>query len=171
MCALVAIALGALATVACDHSPCAQDVAGCGEGEGFSFDASCEADGPLSVQLLELQTGEPIPAGRWPELHHGSQGGVHFALAVAVQGLEPGFMNVQLNLDAADCSGSDCAAMDELAERTVDTDDSMWEIEGNEAMLRDVILVLDHEPADAGELRIDAVDPCGRVAEYVHPAG
>jgi hypothetical protein len=154
--------------VGCFTYPCETDVLACEEGEAFAVDASCEAEQPLALELIEMQTMQPVQRGAWPIVHHGAQGGIHFDLGIRVRGLEPDHLEVRLDFDAAECRDSDCTAMADVAARTLNADDTVLEPDDDGHLLPNVVLLLDREPAHGGALQLHAMDACGRELEIVH---
>lgn len=152
----------------CFTYPCETDVLACEEGKDFAVDANCEADQPLSIELIEMQTMQPLKRDAWPIVHHGAQGGIHFDLGIRVRGLEPDHLNVQLAFDAAECRDADCTAMADVAARTLNADDTVLEPDEDAHLLPNVVLLLDREPAHGGALQLHAIDACGRELELVH---
>ena len=152
----------------CFTYPCETDVLACEESEAFQIDADCEAEEPLSIELIEMATMQPVSPDAWPIVHHGAQGGIHFDLGIRVRGLEPDHLNVQLDFDAAECRDADCTAMADVAARTLNADDTVLEPDDDAHLLPNVVLLLDREPAHGGALQLHAIDACGRELELVH---
>jgi hypothetical protein len=151
----------------CVTYPCDDDVLACGEGEAFEIDPSCEPQGPLSIEVLEMATGVPVAADAWPTVHHGPQGGIHFSLALRVTGMEPQHIALQLELDAVECADAQCRETTALAQRSLAADASLFEDEDDARVLPDVVVLLEREPEGGGELRIDVLDACGQQAETI----
>lgn len=162
MCALIPLLSG------CFTYPCETDVLACEEGEDFEVDAKCKADAPLSIELIEMQTLEPVKPGQWPIVHHGVQGGIHFDLGVRVRGLEPDHVAVKLDFDAAECRDAECREVVGVARRTLNADATVLEPDAEGFLLPDVVLLLEREPARGGELVLQVLDACGRELEVVH---
>jgi hypothetical protein len=152
----------------CFTYPCETDVLACEEGEAFEVDAQCEAETPLSIEILEMATLDPLVRDAWPIVHHGAQGGIHFDLGIRVRGLEPDHREVQLAFDAAECRDAACTDAARVAARTLNADASILEPDEGAFLLPDVVLLLDREPAHGGELTVSVLDSCGRELEVVH---
>jgi hypothetical protein len=152
----------------CFTYPCETDVLGCEQGDAFEVDAQCEAEAPLSIELIEMQTLEPLATGSWPIVHHGAQGGIHFDLGVRVRGLAPDHVAVKLDFDAAECRDDACGEVVGVARRTLNADDTVLEPDEDGFLLPDVVLLLEREPARGGEIVLQVLDACGRELELVH---
>ncbi len=155
-----------MATLAagCVTYPCDEDVLECKEGEALEVDASCEAEGPLELQVLEMDTLAPVPADAWPTVHEGPQGGQHFSLALRVTGLQPEHLAFSLQLDALECVDGACEASVELGHRTLNADAKILEEDGDGFVLPDVVVMLERAPEGDGVLYVEANDACGQHA-------
>ena len=165
------LGLGAVLLTGCFTYPCDSDVLQCEEGEAIAVDRTCEATEPLSIELIETDTLQAVDADAWPTVHHGIQGGIHFALGVRVRGLDPDHARVQVTLDAAECADADCVEMAVIAERTLNAEDDLLDPEEGDGawLLQDVVVLLEREPSGPGEIELTVLDGCGRERLLVHP--
>ncbi|MCX4241237.1 hypothetical protein [Paraliomyxa miuraensis] len=152
-----------------DYS-CDDDVLACEQGEAFEIVDDCDADEPLILTVLETDTMEPLGDDRWPVIHHGAQGGIHFDLTMEVEGLDPAHEQIQLTMDAIECARTDCSDEVTLGERLLYAGEEQLEEEGDDDDVRlpSVVLLLEDDPSGRGELRVDVLDACGREASLVH---
>ena len=148
----------------CVTYPCDEDVLECKEGDALQVDASCEADGTLTVEILEMDTLTPVAEDAWPTVHEGPQGGHHFNLALRVTGLEPDHVALSLQLDALECTDEACDDSIALGHRVLNADDTILEADGDGFVVHDVVVMLERPPEAGGMLYVDANDACGQRA-------
>lgn len=148
----------------CVTYPCEDDVLQCEEGEVLEVDANCEAEGPLTIEVLEMDTRAPVPERAWPSVHTGPQGGVHFNLALRVTGLEPDHVALSLRVDARECEDAECGSTTALGHRMLNADADLLEVEGDAFVLPDIVVMLERAPDADGRLSLEATDACGQHA-------
>jgi len=159
----------ALVPCACFTYPCDTDVLGCEEGDEFVIDRSCTPTaGTLTVELRE--SGAMQPLGAWPELHHGVQGGIHYALGLELVTADVDHREFRIEVTVRDCEGA-CTAMDVVAERTLVVDDASLAVDGDALALDDIVVLLDREPRSNAELVVTVTDSCGRTVEAARVRG
>ena len=166
---ILAVLLGcAVLPPGCFTYPCDRDVLACEDGEPLAIDRSCQADGELVLELGEGDgTFAPLADETWPQVHHGVQGGIHFMLGLRLEGVDTEHGEFEVELEARDCGGG-CSEMQMLSARTFVIDDTHFEPDGDALVLADVVLLLDREPAERGEIVVRVTDSCGRTAETIH---
>ena len=151
----------------CFTYPCDRDVLACEEGDALAIDRSCKNTDALVLELGEGEgTFAPLADETWPVVHHGVQGGIHFMLGLRLEGVDASHGEFEIEIDARDCKGG-CTEMQPFATRTFVIDDSHFEADDDALVLADVVLLLDHEPAERGEITVRVTDSCGRVATTV----
>lgn len=156
-----------LGLTGCVTYPCETDVLACEDGEALQIDPTCDAKGDLSLVARENGSDLPLPEGAWPIVHHGAQGGVHFSLAVHMDGIDPKHREVELTLRVEACDDEACDEPSMLTSRTLVADEDVLEADGDMVELHDIVLVLDDEPPAEGRLVLEARDACGREASQV----
>jgi hypothetical protein len=152
----------------CFTYPCDRDVLACEEGAPLAIDRACQVSDALVLELGEGEgTFAPLADETWPQVHHGAQGGIHFMLGLRLENVDVDHEDFEVELEARDCT-DDCTTMQMLSTRTFVVDASYFEEDGDALVLADVVLLLDREPHERGEITVRVTDSCGRMAESVH---
>lgn len=154
----------------CFTYPCDTDVLACEDGDAFVVDRACVPTGELGVGLRESGSESPMPATGWPELHHGVQGGIHYALGLDLVQVDDDHRQFEIAIEVRDCEGA-CLDMAVVAQRTLVVDDDWLDERGDALVLDDVIVLLDREPRSIAELEVIVTDSCGRTTTTTRRTG
>ena len=155
------------------EDPCDQDRQGCAPSPGLPTNATCAAEPMLSA---EVGSGErtflALSPGQVPEMHYGTQGGVHIFASARVRGAQLDRYD-QLELifsvqsPCADCPEGfvDAETRTALVGGDVPLQVADGVVEEPGFLLFADVLSYEDTPH---RLRLLVRDPCGRTAEAVH---
>ena len=168
----------ALAQIGCsDGPPCHQDPLGCGEGEEFAFEPSCELTGDLDVVLGEGAIDfVPYQGGEEPLVHEGRQGASHLCLGLEVA--DPALEYPKLKVDFAaqindpsrcDPEDTACDPWIFTGRRDLVLGPELPLTEDGKVQAAGFIVTISIWPTDLERrVRMTAVDPCGREGVVDH---
>ncbi len=142
--------------------PCSFDALGCKAAGELEVDEGCTLDDELLVQVGSgRQAFEALDHGQPPEVHYGSQGGMHVFVAVRVDNPDPAHASFLFEISADHVVGSshDVYSREVLVENAKVTEGEAFEQAG-------LVLVIDY--FDAGELMLEVTDSCGRTGTARH---
>lgn len=147
--------------------PCNDDANACGAGGVLEFDASCELEDVLQLELGEGEgTFTTLAPGAEPELTSGLQGGVHMVLGIGVDNPSQDHLAFEVQVEL---SVDEDGEREPLGDRSVVYDGNLVQFEAGRAELINLVVIPDVWP-DTGRrwISVTVTDACGRVGTVDH---